>query len=789
MKNILTPLFLTAFSMLSICAQDLKQELVAHYPFDGDAKDASGNGNNGSVYGASLVSDRNGKKNAAYHFDGVNDYIAIPASALNKLVNCTMAFWVKFEDNSSGTLISKQHNALYSTAISIGYLPSDQKNIKNGRITFFLSNLSSNQAIEGLEKGEYYHLAFSYSSSNMKIYLNGQKISEKRGSYNIPNDGSPTATTIGAWLGDGGGKYFNGVMDDIKIYNRVLSDGEIKTLYGGEEKKAKIYKEAVNVSNDELNIYDIVYNIELIHDQCNTGHILISPDQSQIFVKSSEKNVGIYSISTGSKIGSFTNTEKNNMLFAFAQFFGNYLYLALSDSEKFLKVDLTSGEVADVKCKKTPMGCVGNIEKSTAFHSLYEEKALKVKEYIIELKDCQIAVSKINPEKKAFAEVVSGNIEDCIAFLNNYPNSSRKEKVEDLMLSKSEGTIEGYVKLCEKYSGICKKSEDFAFKIANAGDVELKQLYLSKFSTGANNEIIQSQLEAIEAEEKRKVEEAIKAEEERQEKARKDAEQKAEELRKIAEEARKVKSQEDLKNACANNNIDEIRRIMAEGALLGPLSFDEMLAVAKIFPTQENKDILYNKFGYWNQYEPLLNTFPEYYHILEERSYTDLQNRAEKKDWCYSCCETYLKLYRKNPAHIRNVEEWRRFAHEYEISEVNRKAVEERRKSEREIQQREEEKRDCIFYLETSPCKIRDDGSYFRIKHVTNGRFSEYKRMTEVSYSDHKTYYIDRIGTDPNCFAYGRMIVDGANSKSLAFKTMAQNFGCTTYSVEEVSGF
>lgn len=678
MKKILTSLFLAAFAIFSISAQDLKQGLAAHFSFDGDANDASGNGNHGSVNGAVPVSDRNGKKNAAYLFDGINDYISLPASALNNLGNCTMAFWIKLESNSFGTLISKQHNAVNSTAISIGYLPSDPKNIRNGRVTFYLSNQSNNESIEGLETSKYYHLAFSYSNRNIKTYLNGQLINEKSGSYNIPNDNSPTATTIGAWLGDGGGKYFNGIMDDVKIYNRVLSDGEVKALYGGEQNEAKVYKETVYISNNELNIYDNVYNIDLTPDQCNAEHILVSPDQSQLFVKLNEKNVGIYSIATGNKIGGFTNPSKSNMLFAFAHFFGNFLYLALSDSEKFLKIDLASGEVTEVKCKKTPMGCVGNVERYSGFHSLYEDKTLKIKEYLIELIGCHIAISKTNPEKKAFAEVVSGNIDDCISFLNNYPNSSRRSKVQDLMLSKSEGTIEGYAKLCAKYTGVCEQAEGFAFKIANEGNKEIKQLYLSKFSTGKNKDIVQSQVDAISVEEKRKAEETKKAEEKRQENARKEAQVREDEARKMAEEARKAKLQQDLKYACANNDATEIQKMLNEGALLDPLSFDEMLVVTKIFPTRLNKDMLYNKFSLWKQYEPLLNILPEYSSILEEKAYINLQNNAEKKDWCYSCCETYLKLFKKNPAHIRNVEEWRRFAHDSEIAESNRKAAEQK---------------------------------------------------------------------------------------------------------------
>ena len=54
-----------------------KGGLVAWYPFDGNASDMSGNGNHGTVNGATLGTDRHGQANKAYSFDGVNDYIGI----------------------------------------------------------------------------------------------------------------------------------------------------------------------------------------------------------------------------------------------------------------------------------------------------------------------------------------------------------------------------------------------------------------------------------------------------------------------------------------------------------------------------------------------------------------------------------------------------------------------------------------------------------------------------------------------------------------------------------------
>ena len=73
---------------------NLKNGLVACYPFNANAKDESGNGNNGIVNGAKLTTDRFGKANSAYDFNGGSDYIDIPSNKLNNLTFSYSA-WIK----------------------------------------------------------------------------------------------------------------------------------------------------------------------------------------------------------------------------------------------------------------------------------------------------------------------------------------------------------------------------------------------------------------------------------------------------------------------------------------------------------------------------------------------------------------------------------------------------------------------------------------------------------------------------------------------------------------------
>ena len=68
---------------------------MAYYPFNGNSIDESGNGNDGTVNGATLTIDRFGNANGAYSFDGVNDYIEVINSvSLNPDTQITMSAWV-----------------------------------------------------------------------------------------------------------------------------------------------------------------------------------------------------------------------------------------------------------------------------------------------------------------------------------------------------------------------------------------------------------------------------------------------------------------------------------------------------------------------------------------------------------------------------------------------------------------------------------------------------------------------------------------------------------------------
>jgi hypothetical protein len=100
------PSSLSPFFSSTLSAQIPSNGLVAWYPFNGNANDGSGNGNNGVVNGATLTADRNGTANSAYSFNGSNS-IKIPYSSLYQSHTGSISLWIK--ENELPNSIQPQH--------------------------------------------------------------------------------------------------------------------------------------------------------------------------------------------------------------------------------------------------------------------------------------------------------------------------------------------------------------------------------------------------------------------------------------------------------------------------------------------------------------------------------------------------------------------------------------------------------------------------------------------------------------------------------------------------------
>ncbi len=222
----------TSNAVFSIAPLTLTDGLVAYYPFNGNANDESGNFNNGTVSGASLTSDRNGNSNQAYSFNGSNNYISIPDNSSFRPVNLTVSAWVFGYDFSSNRQILAK-NAGSGAYESIDMLINNSGYNFMGNIGGPSSWGTWLQSPNPISVNQWHHLVYTFDdvSNLQKQYIDGVLVNSGTEATSIIYDSKPW--TIGAeYENNIMSWFFSGKIDDIRIYDRVLSDSEVLSLFG-----------------------------------------------------------------------------------------------------------------------------------------------------------------------------------------------------------------------------------------------------------------------------------------------------------------------------------------------------------------------------------------------------------------------------------------------------------------------------------------------------------------------------------------------------------------------------
>lgn len=227
--------------VLSCCMMLLAMTVtgqVAYYPFSGNAGDSSGFNNHGTVYpGATLTTDKKGQSNKAYSFNGTSTaYITVPASSsLNtaSMNNVAISAWINPAAGStadptatSWILLDPVTNTNYSLIYS---LPSNKITFQhyNGTNSTVLVNLVSRGVYV---RNGWYHVVVRIDSTNrMEMFINGVSdtvticapVKPVSPILTIGKNPSATGTNNRAFLGK---------IDEVKVYNRYVSNAEILQL-------------------------------------------------------------------------------------------------------------------------------------------------------------------------------------------------------------------------------------------------------------------------------------------------------------------------------------------------------------------------------------------------------------------------------------------------------------------------------------------------------------------------------------------------------------------------------
>ncbi len=261
---VLTAIFVLSFKII-LTAQNIpnyisNNQLIGWWPFNGNAIDESNNGNEGTVYGASLTTDRFGNSNSAYNFNGLNNWIDVNHNEKTSITGSyTISVWVNIKElpsPSSQTRASWEgivtkggkgdgngEDHTYSLAVQNYDEWSPSTGIYFGYENSYGINIYANKDVDNFFTSDWHHLTGVYNHENntLKLYIDGVLIVENTNANDIPNINNKSLLfgcgTTNPSLTLKREYFFNGLLDDIAIWSRPLAQQEVVALFNADDCK------------------------------------------------------------------------------------------------------------------------------------------------------------------------------------------------------------------------------------------------------------------------------------------------------------------------------------------------------------------------------------------------------------------------------------------------------------------------------------------------------------------------------------------------------------------------
>lgn len=228
MKRLLTALLIAATLSGQACAVGIPPDAIGLYAFNENngtnARDSGTNGIAGTLTNGATWSAPGQIGAACLSLDGTNDYVDLTNNAALNPAAMSFACWVKPANLTAGYV------AIYSR--NSGAVANQLFLKSNGKLAVYLNALSSvnydGSGSHTLTAGTWCHVGFSYSSAAGLVgYVNGASDAAP-----AANGTLATVTAVSAIGNDtvNAGRFFPGLIDDVRFYNRVLTSGEFAAL-------------------------------------------------------------------------------------------------------------------------------------------------------------------------------------------------------------------------------------------------------------------------------------------------------------------------------------------------------------------------------------------------------------------------------------------------------------------------------------------------------------------------------------------------------------------------------
>lgn len=215
--------------------------LKGYWSFNGQdisgttAYDRSGTGNDGTLTNGPAV--KWGKLGQALQFDGTDDYVSYANNIAFDSNDFSIASWFRLNGDAGGasgegTIFSQRVDTLGDANPTVNMMIRNDDDLLRAQIRDSVGALVEVAAPTALVSGQWYHGVIVKTSTALTVYLDGVSGGSTTHSLSGDFDTGAVHRFIGKHRYEGGDVgFFNGVIDEVRVYSRALSASEIKTLY------------------------------------------------------------------------------------------------------------------------------------------------------------------------------------------------------------------------------------------------------------------------------------------------------------------------------------------------------------------------------------------------------------------------------------------------------------------------------------------------------------------------------------------------------------------------------
>ena len=197
----------------------LSNGILAYYPLNGNAQDRSGNDNHATAYNTSLTTNKCNQNDSAFYFNGTSAYLQAPhAVLLTPSVEFSFSAWIYPTKSATTQYLIYKYNPSQYKGYQVRLYNNKVGVLLGGQVNPFYSDST-------VKINQWNHVVVTFDGENYRFYLNNQPAGSGTAAFNY-------LATTPLYIGrQSGGNYYEGKMDEIRIFEKKLSNYEISALY------------------------------------------------------------------------------------------------------------------------------------------------------------------------------------------------------------------------------------------------------------------------------------------------------------------------------------------------------------------------------------------------------------------------------------------------------------------------------------------------------------------------------------------------------------------------------